>query len=635
MQFCYYCLCYMFMFKPFTTIVMPQQLLEDPCSLATVSYFKALHLDWDVNVDFQAQTLTCIANQKFECICYGADKFILDSRDLIVESVKVDGEEVLCKVLSKVTPFGQPVEIQLNDEQRKKGSIFTVALKYSTSPKATAIQWLKPQQTLGKKLPYLFTQCQAIHARSLLPCQDSPSQKLTYNARITVPEEMVALMSAVKGEEIITSNGKKTCHFEQKIPIPSYLLAMAVGALEFRTVGPRSKVWCEAEMIDACEYEFAKVEEMLKAGESLMGPYVWGQYDLLILPPSFPYGGMENPCLTFATPTVIAGDRSLTGLVAHEITHSWTGNLVTNRTWEHFWLNEGFTRFLEGKIIGLLDGEPLRQFMAISGWNDLVGEIELFGATNPLTALTPTLKGIDPDDSFSSVPYEKGYAFLYYIESLVGGPSIFNPFLKSYIKHYEYKTVLTDDFKSYLHEYFKDKADKLKKIDWNAWLHSPGMPPVHVVDMYDTTLSSACQNLCDEWNNADPEHLEVFKEENYASFTTLQKIDFLTKLYQEDSISVAKLEKMIEVYKLFTYNVSEIQFSLLRMCVRAKLKEAYPKTIEFVLSQGRMKFVRPLYREMYKNEETRDMAIATFKENRNIYHSITANMVAKDLHLNE
>lgn len=607
---------------------------SDPNSLANIDEYKCNHLVWHITVDFNENILNCKATLTFECLKDDINKLILDTSNLLIEKVAINNTVVPYEVQKETKPFGQPLHITVGKEQQVSGSTFAVSIEYKTSPSATAVQWLKPEQTLGKKHPYLFTQCQAIHARSLLPCQDSPGIKFKYTAQITVSDCMVALMSAVKGDEINHNDGRKTCHFEQKVPMPSYLLAIAVGNIEHRTVGPRSKVWCEKEMIEACKYEFAEVEKQISTGESLMGPYVWGDYDLLILPPSFPYGGMENPCLTFVTPTVIVGDRSLTSLVAHEITHSWTGNLVTNKTWEHFWLNEGFTRFLEQKIVGLMEGEDMRQLMATDGWQYLKEAIEEFGASNPLTDLQPSLHGIDPDDAFSSVPYEKGYAFLYYIESLVGGPAVFNLFLRSYIDHFKYKTVTTPQFKEYLINYFKDKSTKLSEIDWDAWLHAPGMPPINVNELYDPKPTLACKELCRKWTSVTTsEDLEKFKLEDFTDLSTLQKIDFLTKVSQEKPLSLEVLKTMADTYQLKTYKNSEIKFRFLQLSIRVKWKEMYEVALEFVLQLGRMKFVRPLYREMYKNDETRDLAIKTFEDNRQIYHSITANMVAKDLKL--
>lgn len=295
---------------------------------------------------------------------------------------------------------------------------------------------------------------------------------------------------------------KKIYTFTQKVVIPSYLITLAVGALVSRKVGDRSKVWTEQEMLELSAWEFAEVEKQLKTAEGLTFSYVWGPYDLLILPPSFPYGGMENPCLTFVTPTLLVGPgggRPLTDVVAHEISHSWTGNLITNRNWEHFWLNEGYTVFLERKILGRRKGEKMVDFAYIGGWKTLKDAIKKYPENSPLTKLVVDLKDTDPDDAFSSVPYEKGSCFLYYLERILGGPEVFEPFLKKYLENFKYKTVNTKEWRHFLEEYFQDKKDILKQVEWKAWLHEPGLPPVNMIEWYDTTLSRPCAELCDRW----------------------------------------------------------------------------------------------------------------------------------------
>jgi leukotriene-A4 hydrolase len=611
-----------------------KELFKDVSSFSNVSHYKTNHINWFLDVDFTSKVLRCRAVLKVECILANeSSSLVLDTRDLCVENVKINEKDAEFKLLPLNEALGQGLQISLPAEACQLGALLDVSICYETSPKAMAIQWLPAEQTLGKEHPYMFTQCQAIHARSLIPCQDSPGCKFTYTAEITVPAELEGLMSAPQdGETVTLQDGRKRKTFDQKVPIPSYLLAVAVGALESRRVGPRSRVWCEAKMVDDCEYEFAKVEDILQTAEGLLGEYVWGEYDMLILPPSFPFGGMENPCLTFLTPTIITGDRSLTSVMIHEITHSWTGNLVTNRKWEDFWLNEGFTRFIEMKINGMVDGELSRQFMAIRGWYSLVDTINDFGPTNKLTALVPQLDGIDPDDAFCLVPYEKGAAFLYYIESLVGGPEHFDPFLKSYIDHYKFKSLETEDFKRYLYEYFADKKDSLDKIDWNSWLNNPGMPPVNVIEMYDSTLADACQSLCDKWTESSPLELDsLFREDDFTALTTAQRISFLSKLYQEKPLGLDHVRHMADVYKMFSYNVSEIKFAFLKLCIRAKWRDSYKHVVKFLLDQGRMKYIRPLYKELFKYEESKELAVETYMKNRHMYHIIAQNMVAKDL----
>jgi len=341
----------------------------------------------------------------------------LDGRELAIHGVTIGDTKVDYDV-ENVAVFGQRISLKLGDFPQ--GSTKDVLIKYSTGegPKASALQFIEKELTADKVKPYLYSQCQAIHARSIVPCMDTPANKQTYDAKVKVPEGMVCLLSALGTGSEKTEDGGTIYSFNQPMPIASYLFAIVAGALERREISPRCDVWAEPSVVDKARYEFEDTEKMLATAEELMGKYVWSRYDLVVLPPSFPFGGMENPCLTFVTPTLIAGDRSLTSVVAHEIAHSWTGNLVTNGNWEHFWLNEGFTVFCERKIMGRLYGESLRQFENITGWEDrmLPTINETFGPVHNYTRLVPDLTGVDPDDAFSTVPYEKGSAFLLYIE---------------------------------------------------------------------------------------------------------------------------------------------------------------------------------------------------------------------------
>ncbi|XP_033880555.3 leukotriene A-4 hydrolase-like [Acipenser ruthenus] len=608
--------------------------VTDPSSLASFSKCITRHLNLRFHVDFDRHVIKGNVALTIEALEDKLSSLILDTKDLKINKVTANGQDAKFTLGTAHSFNGSPLEITLPFEL-SRGQHVIIEVSYETSPQAFALQWLTPEQTAGKKHPYLFSQCQATHCRTMVPCQDTPSVKHTYYAQVSVPKELVAVMSAVRdGQEADPKDSSRTIYrFRQAVAMPSYLIAIVVGALESREIGPRTRVWSEKELVDLAAYEFAETEAMLKTAEQLAGPYVWGQYDLLVLPPSFPYGGMENPCLTFATPTLLAGDRSLSSVIAHEISHSWTGNLVTNKTWEHFWLNEGHTVYLERMIAGRMFNEPFRQFKAMGGWKELQDSINTFGAKNPLTNLVPDLNEVNTDEAFSLVPYEKGFALLYHLEELLGGPEVFMGFVKSYIQMFAHSSVSTDDWKNYLYKYFKDKVDILNKVDWNGWMHTPGMPPVK--PQYDTTLADACIALCKRWIKASKADLSSFSAADLQKLSSHQVIEFFALLLHEDPIPLSHVKRMQEVYNLNAVKNSEIRFRWLRVCVRAKWEEAVPLAFQMATEQGRMKFTRPLFRELYNFDKYREQTVSTFLKCRSAMHAVTAMLVAKDLKIDQ
>src|SRR6185312_8760934 len=347
-----------------------------------------------------------------------------------------------------------------------------VTIAYETSPSAAGLQWLSPEQTEGKKKPFLFSQCQAIHARGVVPCQDSAGARIRYAAEIDVPEGLTAVMSAGPDGDAPGENGRHVFRFNMPQPIPSYLLALAVGELQGRDLSHRSRVWAEPATIEKAAWEFAGVESMIAKAEALFGPYDWDRYDMLVLPPSFPYGGMENPRMTFLTPTLLAGDRSLVDVVAHELAHSWTGNLVTNATAEHFWLNEGFTVWAERRILKALHGDEAAALGWAIGQRELEEALERFSDTPALTCLRTHLTGVDPDDAFSNIPYEKGARFVTALER-AAGTKAFDEFVKAYMKRFRFQSITTETFYAFVEE----KLPGLPaKVHASAWLDKPGLP---------------------------------------------------------------------------------------------------------------------------------------------------------------
>jgi len=477
-----------------------------------------------------------------------------------------------------------------------------------------------------------LAQCQAIHARSILPCQDCPAVKMTYDATVTVPKWATAVMSALSKESIGTAEyGDRVFQFSQKVPIPSYLFALAVGDLDSRDISPRCRVWSEPSMVEAVAYEFSQVEDFLKAAEELTLPYQWTRYDILCLPPSFPYGGMENPCLTFVTPTLLAGDKSLADVVAHEAAHSWSGNLVTNETWSHFWLNEGWTIFLQRKIMTKVHGDDkFFDFDAIGGWEDLKDSVALL--PDKYTKLIPDLDDGDPDDAFSSVPYEKGFNLLYSLERTVGAEK-FAPFMKAYFNEFKFSTVTTEKFVAFFDSYFKD-VPKIKEFDWATWLHKPGMPEKPA---FDRSLSEECEHLADAWISVDDGETGkgILPKGDISDWNTGLKTCFLDALIstctdRKRPLNVATIDWMKVRYAFHESQNSEILFRFCMLAVEAEDASILPVVIRFITTQGRMKFVRPLYRALYHSKIGKELAVTTFFKHKDFYHPICAKMVISD-----
>eukprot|EP00798_Chlamydomonas_sp_ICE-L_P016616 gene16616-22859_t len=629
----------------------------DHSSLSNFKSVRVTHSVYELDVDFTKKIIEGYAKLDAVVEEDGASELVVDTRDLTIHGVfhVVEGDGgkhgPLSHAFGEANPvLGTPLQIPL-PSGLTVGQKLSVGVRFTTATTCTAMQFLEPSQTAGGKAPYLFTQCQAIHARSLVPCQDTPGAKTTYEAVVRVPKELTALMSAVpvEGEkdvphlcDITPSGDTRTFAFTQSVPIPPYLLALAVGDLECRELSPRSRVWSEPSMVEAGAYEFAETAKFLDAGEAIAGEYVWGRYDLLLLPPSFPYGGMENPCLTFVTPTLLAGDRSLTNVVAHEIAHSWCGNLVTNATWEHFWLNEGFTVFLERKILGRLHGPATLQYHAANGAIFLAEDVKRFGEDHPYTRLVPDLSaGIDPDDVFSKVPYEKGFYFLYYLEQCVGGAEVFEPFFKAYLNNFKFKSLTSDDFKAFFLQYFKD-VPEAQKVDFDSWFYSTGMPPA--TNTYDTSLAQAAYELAKQWHTCDVMGLGAefgpkrASSKDVEGWSSEQLVTFLDKLLEYRSLTpmhATTTKCLAKMYNLYSYQNAEIRCAFYRLAIPAEDEEVLPHAIDLVTKQGRMKFLRSIYRALMKSKMGKKAAVDTYEAAKASYHPIAVKMVAADLGLDK
>lgn len=596
---------------------------------ANLEEVQVQHVHLNLQADFQAQALKGYVELSIELL-QSTPLVVLDASRLKILSAEIDGQNVSLELEQK--KLGMAVKLGIPENKQQAGSKFVARVYYETTPESTAIQWLSEQQTDDKSHPYLFTQCEAIHARSLLPCQDCPMAKAPYSAEITVPSWAVCLMSAVQAKESeeAADPDMRVFFWEQKVSISSYLIAIVIGNLKSKDVGPRSRIWTEPSKVEAVAYEFAQTEEFISLAEKITNQeYVWGRYDLVSLPASFPYGGMENPCLTFVTPTLLAGDRSLADVIAHEISHSWTGNLITNHTWEDFWLNEGWTIWLQRKIMAGIHSKEYYNFDAIIGWKALLDSVERYGADHEFTKLIPTLDGFDPDDSFSSVPYEKGFNLLNYLSTVVGEEP-FEKFAQAYIQKFKYKTITSSQFRAFFMEHFSDRKDQLTVIDWDAWYSAPGMPPV--TPKFDNTISTASFELAEKLLDPGFEP----SPNDISNWTSAQIVVMLERVIvlmgeKKTKISVEKLKKYGSTYNFSTSKNSEIRFRWQTICVKCEADFILPDVKQFLMEQGRMKFVRPLYRDLNNSKVGTKLAHDLFNEWGNNYHPIARKMIAKDL----
>jgi leukotriene-A4 hydrolase len=557
---------------------------------------------------------------------------------LDISDVKVNGETAKFKVNDRVEPYGAPLTITL-PTTIGKGKTFNVDMAVATTDKCTALQWMTPAQTSNKKHPYMFSQCQAIHARSVFPCQDTPDVKSTFSFALRSPLPVLASglptgASDYQPPKKDGESGTLKYTFEQNVPITSYLFAVAAGDLASASIGPRSTVWSGPEELLGCQRELSgEIEPFMKAIESIVKPaYQWTQYNVLILPPSFPYGGMENPVWTYATPSIISGDKQNIDVIAHELSHSWSGNLVSAASWEHFWLNEGWTTYLERRIQAAIHGEAHFHFSAIIGWKALEGAMEQYGENHAYTKLIVDLKGQDPDDAFSSIPYEKGFHALYQFELLLGKDK-WDSFIPHYFDTFKFKSVDSYDFKSCLIDFFANDTDankKLEAFDWDKLFYAPGFP---TKPEFDQSLVKKCYELADKWQ-------QLVSSSSSSDFTphssdidgwvANQSVVFLERVQEfAEKFTPEQIHLLGHTYGFTDSQNIEVLSRYLNAGLMAKAKETYQPAADLLGKIGRMKFVRPMYRLLEKAD--RELAVKTFEANRDFYHPICRQMVEKDL----
>jgi leukotriene-A4 hydrolase len=437
--------------------------------------------------------------------------------------------------------------------------------------------------------------------------------RMTYRATLIVPRPLQAVMAAASvdgGLPTDATGGMQTFRFEMPQPIPSYLLAMAVGDLAAKPIGKRSKVFAEPSLLDAAAYEFADIDKMIATAEQLFGPYRWQQFDILVMPPSFPYGGMENPRLTFVTPTMLAGDRSLVALIEHELAHAWTGNLVTNATMEHFWLNEGVTVWAELRIAESERGREASELAAALGRQELDKALADYGADWPQSRLRTEMTGIDPDDVYSCIPYEKGYLFVRLLEETVGRAR-WDEFMRDYVATFAFQSITSERFAAFVEQHFPGVLAQVRADDW---LYKPGVPSNAPVAQ-SSTLSAVLKRATEFAQMKRPQlHWE-------AQWGATEWRLFLNAL--PDSLPLAHCKYLDSEFHLVASTNREIQARVLVLGVHAGYAPAIAETQRFLGSVGRLRFVKPLYAALKENSKTAALATTLFAQYEERYHPIT------------
>jgi leukotriene-A4 hydrolase len=581
---------------------MPQ---HDPHSYTDLSQGQIAHIDLRLAVDFKTHILEVEAEYRLEKPVNGS---------LFLDTSKIDLKEALAG--------GRPVDWEFDQENELLGerlhlkaleNVSSFTLAFRTSPDARALQWLPAPQTAGGKHPFLYSQCQAIHARSIFPCQDSPSVRFTFSAEAEVPGPLTAVIAAELVE--VQERGKsRIFRYSMPQPIPSYLFALGAGNLVFHELGPRTGVYAEPEIIEAAAWEFAENETRIVEAEKLLGPYLWGRYDLLILPPSFPYGGMENPRLTFLTPTAILGTRGQTNLITHELAHAWTGNLVTNATWEDFWLNEGWTTYAETRITEVLEGKEIADLMAVYDEQRLFEIMERIGMDSPLTSLKVPSEGRDPDATTTIIPYYKGCFFLKECEQAVGRER-FDAFIHKYTETYRFQSLTTEAFLDFLKDELPVVFDK---VDVHDWIYEKGLPEARtrpqsaLYEEVQETLSAYLQGT-------RPTKKQVANWHRYQILSFLQALP--RSIPREDC---AYLEDILDLEK--RNDAAHYSF-FYALCIHSGYREIMPRVEDFLGRIGRMLYILPIFRAMISTDWARELARPLFERVKERHHQISVHVI--------
>jgi leukotriene-A4 hydrolase len=591
-------------------------------SYANVDQFRTTRLDLDLRVDFKFKTITGSVTLELKRLDPRSTQLVLDTKDIMILDVTQKSTDVLGATAKNQTiwvsrPFhlekpdpilGSALVIDLPPSKKATESI---KIEYETLETSAALQWLTEKQTSRHK-PFLYTQSEPISARSWIPLQDTPQIRAPYKAKVHTDDSLRAVMSA-ENDPKAKRNGEYS--FVMPQAVPSYLIALAVGDLEFRETGPRTGVYAEKSVIKEAAKEFADTESMIQANEKMFGPYRWSRYDILVMPPSFPEGGMENPRLSFITPTVIAGDKSLVSVIAHELAHSWAGNLVGNATWRDFWLNEGFTDYMESRIMTAVYGEPRSSLEAVLGVETLRKDLAKLKPADQVLAID--LRDRDPEDGFSYIPYEKGRLFLNYLDAKFGRER-FDAFLRGYFDHFAFKSVNSEQFMAYLQENLLDRFPGIvTRAQVNTWVLGPGLPADAVLPV--TNLFQPVDAARDAWLGG-----KLAAKKVGADWIAQQWLHFLDGMPPLGASQLAELDKAFALSKSPN---AEIAHSWFKLVIANNYQPGYPRLEEYLRTIGRRKLIEPLYESLMKTPAGTEVAKRVFAKARPGYHPETVKAV--------
>ena len=595
-------------------------LIEDAHSFSNTNEIRTKHIDLELDVNFENKTIYGVARHTMERL-KDTDTAIFDINGPEIQKITLGkkGHEVETDFIigTKKEYIGQPLSVKIDKNSTQ------INIYYKTTEDAGALDWLDPSLTAGKVHPYLYTQGQAILTRTWIPVQGTPANRITYTADVTVPKDLMALMSATNPK---TKSVDGKYHFEMKQPIPVYLIALAVGNLEYKSLGKNCGVYSEPEMVGKAAWEFTDLSKMITAAENLYGPYQWEQYDVIVLPYSFPFGGMENPRLTFASPTLLSGDRSAVSVIAHELSHSWSGNLVTNATWDDFWLNEGFTVYFENRIMEELYGKETADMLALIEFQELEVELEDFmkNGQEEDTHLKLSLNGRNPDDGMTDIAYVKGAFFLKTLERDFGRRK-FDEFLKGYFKDHQFQTLTTEQFRKYLNE----KLIKPNKIKFNVdeWLYQAGLPKNCIA--ITSPRFEKIQLLADQFAAGQDIFKQPKKKKGKKREPALTRDQYTP---QEWQVFIRQLPKKMDPARLAlidqkmdfkNWGNAEVATEWFCLSIRSGYKDVRPQVKKFLLRTGRRKFISPIY-QAYSDKKGDDLAWAmtVYAEARKNYHPV-------------